>query len=416
MSTTTDRQLEAKSLLHQTDNLQQNLYLQQPSISITSKFQNEDILIKLRDALKDWISKREKTIAAMEELADDIKATGEVANGVKIAGSILGVVAGIVGVAAIIGTGGLATPLVAGGAAVAGLGAAGVTGTAEVVKSVKFASLLDEAGEKIDGEFDMFKIVVDSLEPLYEANSDEGGEMKEPTSEKDLEYREALIFTRMYWRMKENGIKCAAHAAKEAVEAIVATKSTLPKAVIEAATEAAEDAAYIVILEFLFRGYKEGFHDPAVELAKKAAEATIDTAGKSASKDGADFSKDKLKVAAQAATYPVSKILVKRFLKNGAKGVGKVAGVVAGKAAGKAVGRSIPLLNIGFAVWDTVDGVNAGVQMATGSEEENQLRQKIKSLKEEANTLVLKVYNYFADKERPRMPELDFPFPGTGCS
>ena len=133
---------------------------------------------------------------------------------------------------------------------------------------------------------------------------------------------------------------------------------------------------------------------------------------------GKTATREAIQVAAEAAARPATRAAARAVIKETAKEVGEVTGEVvakttgksAGAIIGKAVGRAIPFLNFGFAIWDTVEGGRAAYAIATGTSEERSLREKIKQLKQEANKIVVKIYNFYAVKEKPMLPHCAIPF------
>lgn len=99
-------------------------------------------------------------------------------------------------------------------------------------------------------------------------------------------------------------------------------------------------------------------------------------------------------------------------LKAGTRALGttlvKTGGKSTVKAIGKSVGKALPLLSFGFAVWDTVETAIAGVELYQGPHEEHNVRKKVLELKEEANRIVIWIYNHFAAEEMFQLP-LIFP-------
>ena len=388
----------------------------------------KDILDDLRDALDDWIPKRKQTMKAMEELADDINTHGKVDNGVKIAGAAVGAAAGVaggvLGLIAIFATGGLATPFVVAGAVagVAGVGGAVTAGGAEIHKAFKLPSLLNEAQDKLEGETDEYKTVIDNLARLHKTV--EKKKVDVPTqwmagvSAPSNSAQAVLGLLSAYSSLQIQIAEAASIAAAEAAATVVAKQTALQivgptaEAVIEAATKAAKDAGTKTAVGAVLKGFSETTTEAIAKAAgKAAAEAAMD-AGKTATREA-------IQAAAEAAARPAARTAARAIIKEAAKEVGAVTGEVAAKTTGKSagaiigktLGRAIPFLNFGFAIWDTVEGGKAAYDIASGTSEEQTLREKIKQLKQEANKIVVRIYNFYADKEKPQLPHYAIPFP-----
>ena len=410
-------------------------------MSSLSESDRRGILLDLHRSLTLWIPKRKATISSMEEILDEIATTSKDANIAKVVGSSVGiasgVVGGILGVAAIVATGGLGTPFVVAGVAagVAGVGGAITTGGAEIAKAVKLPKLLGSAQEKMDEEVDEYKTVIHNLGRLH-VELTEKTKVSIPTHTMDKvsagvnAMNAAVNLLAAYSFMCVHIAELASVAAAEAA-AVAATKSTCfgligpsAKTVTMAATKAAKKAATSTAVGALLKGISKSTSKAIARAAGKAAgEAAIEAVGKCATKEGAKaLAKAAARPAARAAGRAILKGSVKaagEFTgKTAAKAAGKATGITAkttgksaGAAIGKAIGKSLPLLNFGFAAWDTYECVQGGIELANGCEEEKILKDKMQQLKEEANKIVKDIYNYFASEETMKLTLLEIPFP-----
>ena len=108
----------------------------------------------------------------MELAANEINTISQNANIAKVVGSSMGVIAGVsslaLGAAATLVTGGLAAPILIGGAVVGatGLGGALTSGGASIVKAVKLPKLLEDAKCNINKEIDEYRMVIANLDQL----------------------------------------------------------------------------------------------------------------------------------------------------------------------------------------------------------------------------------------------------------
>lgn len=111
----------------------------------------EGLVHELKETIDWWKPRREKTIKATKDLAEDCDETHKKANAVKIAAASTSIAATIgLGIAGIVFTGGLATPLIIGAGVVVGVGGGATIFGADWVKS----SCSKEARNKAQGIMD----------------------------------------------------------------------------------------------------------------------------------------------------------------------------------------------------------------------------------------------------------------------
>ncbi len=405
------------------------------------------VLGDVREALDIWIPRRKAAVLAMVTAADEIAAVGKSANTVKLVGSIVGAVGGLIagtlGVVAIVATGGLGTLFVVAGvvAGLAGVGGAATTCLAEIRKAIQLLKLLKEVPEhKIDEEIDDYKTVIHNLERLHRIIK-EKGKVKIPSqtwsrvsigvAAGNVVVNLLMAYSFLSIHVAEVASNAAAHAATAAAieTTLLGLMGPSTEAVILSATRAAEMAAASTIVGALLKGISKNTTIAIAETAGKAAgEAAIEAIGKSATKEGA-------RLAAEAAALPAARAAGRVVLKDSVKATGKTMGEVAaiaagettgiaGKTTGKSavavldqvLGKSLPLLSFGFAVWDIYMEMEADWDLKHGTKEEIALRAKIKELKEEANKVVDKIYNFFVDDEMLTLDPMPVPFPDLVCT
>ena len=301
-------------------------------------------VLALHDAVTKWIPKRKETVKNMERVADEINRFSKITNGVKIGGSVAGVAAGIV---AIVMTGGSSLPIIA------GMGVAGVLASegAEVNKKVQLSKWIEELKEKIYEETDQYQTLIYKLR-----------ELKDKIGERYNGY--------VYWKGSSSGT-----------------------GILNAEKVTSSDTCFTIT--------------DSVNVVKTVASSTAKVASSTAKVAGKATGRVFVKHTVGAARKVVvvaGKATGRVFVKHTARKVVVVAGPRTARRSGA---RIVPLLNIGFAVWDAYEAVKAGREISTGSETECNIRANVEELKNEANNIVM-FFNCFAEKLE--MSKIKIPF------
>ena len=140
--------------------------------------------------------------------------------------------------------------------------------------------------------------------------------------------------------------------ATEAIVHGVATSSENDIIMLKAVKEAASSSAANTLLK--------GFSKTTAErIGKATAEAAVKALAETSTTEAAVS-------AAKAAAKSAAKEVVDASLKAVGKFITESGWKVTGKIAGKLGEDVIPFLNAGFAVWDTVEGIKAGKELAAG--------------------------------------------------
>lgn len=171
------------------------------------------------------------------------------------------------------------------------------------------------------------------------------------------------------------------------------------------ATKAADNAATKTFSGTMLKGIS-----PNTTSAMAVAAGTA--AGEAATREGAGALADITSLSC-TASHKAARSIIQESVEITGEVTGGVASNATGIASGTSIGKaisSLPLLNFGFAAWDCYETVKAGTQLYYGPDEEHVLRSKIKELKQEANNIVSVIYNYYANKENPKLPSIAVPF------
>ena len=353
----------------------------------------------LKEKIDAWKPARQKTVDALEELAGKCDYNYKKSNGVKLGSAVVSGLSAIGGVALIVFSAGVATPMVVAGGI--GLTAAGIAGGVGVVWSDYDISASDdksksEAEEICRGEMDSYESVIEQLKSVgrkfHEKYSVEdwpdfghqvattlGLNTADAASNKFLvalvltdnhrEFESAVEGAEQVAKAADSAAATAEKAATLAKEAGYATEAatTLEKA--REAREAAEEA----------RQAKDAWKTRAVITAVKKASGAAAAAAKAASsvvelsatRWFAWFASSAKSIAkeAEVATIAAERAVdLARPLAKGAKVLGKV--VVA--------------LTPVFLLLDIVDVTQAGIALREGeSPAGNFVRRKAQELREE---------------------------------
>ncbi len=202
-------------------------------------------------------------------------------------------------------------------------------------------------------------------------------------------------------------------AANTAVSAVLkGTSKATSIAIAEAVGKAAGEAAANTAVSAVLKGTSNATSIAVAETAGKAAgEAVAKTVTVGAAKES-------VKAMTLVAARPVAETAAKTVMKKKSVQISAAATKIAAKSAGKSTGaavakvitKSLPFLNFGLVALDTYETYKAGKDLAYGSSEENMLRNKIEELKDEANKIVIEIYNYLAEPIQG-LPHIVPPFP-----
>lgn len=404
------------------------------------------ILIELRRTLIEWVPRRIETVEALKKALDDINCLGVIANTVKFygaaAGAVSNAVAGFLGLVAILGTGGMATPLVVAGgvASVVGVGASVASGGAEVAK-MTFPKKMEEAEGKVRREVDLYKTVIHRLKDLGEIIT-EKLEVSIPRHSK-LDATAAALdtatnlltaysFMNVHVSQIANGaasgaafyslnglarsanpVTSTASAAK-IMKGLKKSKDVINLTSTKAAKTALDNSTVSWLLpSSMTTGIAETAGKNGTDKAFKTFGQYADNIGGRLILDN-DWAEVALRTTTETAAPGAREGGRKLLAGSTSKSAGSFAKSVAGEPAESVVGivgGCVPLLNFVFAAWDGYEAIKARTDIAEGTEQEKFLKQKILELEEETNRIVVKIFNVFADAERRDLRCIDIPFP-----
>ena len=379
-----------------------------------------------------WKPRREETIKALRDLATKCDSKVSRNNAVKLAGAGTSILVTLAGAGAVLLTGGLATPFVVGGAALA-IGGGVAVGAGDYLNSVCSKEAREETQKTLDKEknaYEDVRLVMQELQHTLESTSVDHGWPQEEGLAKLLSVkfkvevggitieggpegarvlRIGLTATELITDYKKalqaakaaadgaqaaaNGTKLVAGAAKEAGNVKVYESAYT-------AAKAAEDAAVAARKNFKTSKDAVNATRKAVEASEAAAKAAVEAseaAGKAANaaskatsgalnglknfffgtakevKEGIEAANKFAKVASEGA----------EVASKGAKAALSGARIVS-KTGMKILGKAIPLLNVVFLLLDAKDMAEAGMQLARGeSTVGHHVRSKAEEMEEE---------------------------------
>lgn len=322
------------------------------------------ILNDLRDAIAAWIPKRRETVAAIEELANNFARAGKVVTAVRAGAGAAGA-AGALGFAAIFGTGGLATPLIAAATAL------GAIAGGEIFKKHRFQALQENICVKFDREIETFTTVIEKFDRLNKA-------IEKSDQKSALNDEQSNLLTRYSAINKQ--IAKVDRIVSESIRASLLSLAGLAaphvEEIIGVAMKAAKNRAVSALLQGLSEKISE---DIAKEAGKAAGKAVIKEVQKLAKvgeilKSKARAIETLTREAITAAKKAARDVLERAMKEAGIAHVMKVAGAV---------------LPIRFAFQKIAEGIKAGQEMA---DVEKELREDIAESKKEANVIVKDIY------------------------
>ncbi len=319
------------------------------------------ILNDLRDAIAAWIPKRRETVAAIEELANNFARAGKVVTAVRAGAGAAGA-AGALGFAAIFGTGGLATPLIAAATAL------GAIAGGEIFKKHRFQALQENICVKFDREIETFTTVIEKFDRLNKA-------IEKSDQKSALNDEQSNLLTRYSAINKQ--IAKVDRIVSESIRASLLSLAGLAaphvEEIIGVAMKAAKNRAVSALLQGLSEKISE---DIAKEAGKAAGKAVIKEVQKVGEilKSKARAIETLTREAITAAKKAARDVLERAMKEAGIAHVMKVAGAV---------------LPIRFAFQKIAEGIKAGQEMA---DVEKELREDIAESKKEANVIVKDIY------------------------
>ena len=383
---------------------------------------------KLKWRIDFWKPRREETIRALRELATKCDSKVKRNNAVKLAGAGTSILVTLAGAGAVILTGGLATPFVVGGAALA-IGGGVAVGAGDYLNSVCSEEAREETQKTLNKEknaYEDVRMVIQELQHTLESTSLDNGWPTQEGLAKLLSVKFKVTVSGITIEGGEEGARIlrVALTAKELItdytKAVVAAKAaangaeaaaegarTVANAAKEAgnlevyinaskAAKAAEDAAVAARRHFKMSKEAVEATGKAVEASGAAAKVAIEAseaAGKAATvaKKATGGLKNFFFGAAKEAKESAE--VASKFAKvagEGAEAATKGAKVaitgakLVSKTGMKVVGKVIPLLNVVFLLLDAKDMAEAGMQLAKGeSKVGHYLRSKAEEMEEE---------------------------------
>lgn len=404
-------------------------------------------LIDLQRSLLQWIPKRKETIRALEKALQDISSLSSTANSVKFYGACGGAaanaVAGLLGLVAIFGSGGMASLLVEAGtvASMVGTGGAAIQLGAELSKMDNFVVAMEEAQNTIDREIDAYKTVVHKLGKLDELVTEKiekGTHGHHPyklnVSMATLNTAATLLSGYSFMTVEAAQIASASASNRACGTLLNSTRHPSSKILSDATREILKLPSRNDIQLATTKAAKGAIDQSTVgrfistNMAKKLAEtsgeisteAAFDTVELFARKKGGELIMDGemaglalhvTKETTAPAAREAGRKVIEESTKSTAKNVGGVINDVVGTTSafiGETLVNTLPLF---FAGWNVYEACQASSDIAEGSKEEKFLRRKIQELKQEANTIVDDIFNAFAAEERRELQRIDTPFP-----
>lgn len=312
---------------------------------MSGKDHRAKVLKDAQEAINGWIPKRRETVAALENLAADIQGAINAAVTPGIAAEGLSI--RLMGLAAILGTGGLAVPITA-------LSAKGLHFSKPFDKNHQFSRVLEEAGDKINEEMDAYRKVIESLDILHEID-----QLPDTTQ----------IILAPYSNLKEkmDRIINIAKASTASSMKDVAGHSFYT-AIAQATEKAASQSAIGAIL---------------IGFPQRTCETIAKEAGEGAGRAVADSMKKGTVSEDQERTVTSS-------VQEASTAVMEKAIASAGRTLGRLAHKRLANAAIPFSVsaWNAYRRLVAGKELA---EEERDLREKIAELKEEANKIAIAI-------------------------
>lgn len=320
-----------------------------------------------------------------------IKSTSKYINLAKLVGSIIGavtgVMAGFLGAYTILGMGETNNLYIMIGIIAIKIFGVVLSFGAEFMKIWKIPTLMKEAQRKIDREREEYKTVIHNLERLHQVIVEklevfipsyikyEGLALVLLVPRSICDIPLTIYFTTIHiGRMIVGELVKVYFIVKERIDLICVVKMN-PKAMIKTAIKAAENAIEKTFKEIRMKNVS---NKTATNIVKNAGKAAGEAAVKTITTDGTDLYNPYVAV--------IGNVSESIFL----------------------------LLNFVFAAWYVYDTVQVVRTLVWGSQEETALQDKVLELKKEANKVVDKIYNYYADQEMPQMEHIEVPFPEHG--
>ena len=379
----------------------------------------KEIRRELSCAIDSWLPKRRETITALERIADKTQNHGRIANRFKLCGNAVGALSGFVsgalGILTIVSTGGLATPFVVAGAGATAAGIAGAVaaGGAEVTKSIVLSNLFQEAQRSINKEIDAYLTVIINIDRLHRHITDKSridggpGEFNYLSGARYFSDAVVNCMAACSNVLHNHFTRLASHAATKAAIATAQETAEVSTEVLakmaKIATSAADEATNTTVGLLLKHMYQNSTELVIEAAGDKAASEVALAIGKSLSDEAV------IAATVQTATVRAAKSAGKSIAKESVSMTGDVLEAGGWRLISTGIqvaNKLLPLVNFGFAVWDTVESVKAGYDIAWGCKEEMILREKIEQLKVEANSIINEIFNPLFKKTM-----IDTPFP-----
>jgi hypothetical protein len=323
-------------------------------------------------------------------------------NSVKLAGSSVGVVsgvtAGVVGFAAIVATGGLATPVVALGgiAGMTGVGSAITSCGADIKKAWDMSELNQQVRKACENEQDDYITLIEVLHKFHQhviKNKLEKlgcNPVALVTTGVKLTFEVSLNLvntsTAAYTYLAEIASKAAAETVVECIQ-----PGAEAAAVVLTATNGAKNAMNSTTIGMVLNGFTpstttaiantagENVTKAAFEILAESADTVTNTALATAAPAAREVGRDTVKEVAEIV-----------FEATGKKGI----------KLGKALSNVVPFLNFAAAGWDAYESYKAYRDLTHGMKEEKDLKREIQKLKTEANRIVDNYYNPFVPQDK----------------
>ena len=374
----------------------------------------DDFKTTMQDS-REWLEYRDKTIQRMKKVADKIHTTVLADDITDMVGDALCIEGSIIETASAIPVvGEFVAPLLP-FAVAEGIVGSVVSGAAQVDKAYRVPKEVKEAQDCIDQEIKSYVRLNRDLRKLCHSVDDvlsSFPEMAKFAAAIDG-FEAGYDILKRYVQVGESIAKDISKAVSKAAST-AATKAAYyghnSEMIVEEAKEAAKKAASETIEAAALKGFSKKTTEAMAETVGEAAgKAAMEEADKAAAHGGWNVSRKLIKNAAEAAAEKAAKLAAKKIAREsaevgvkeagrsiikflpGAEKVGEVFGKVGGKAVakvtvktiGRAAGHAVPVLNLGFAAWDSYDFYEASKEIVLNSDAEKQVRKKISELAQE---------------------------------